>query len=119
MVENISYTDGLITYKQGTNANLILSLSKNGALSALAGYSAILVIQKSYASPTTYATLSAEINNIANGAYMNFKFLPGSLETITLTTDFVDMVYQIKITDDLGNVSIPLRGTIRIYKELA
>jgi hypothetical protein len=37
MVENISYTDGLITYKQGTNANFILRHTKNGAVSTLAG----------------------------------------------------------------------------------
>jgi hypothetical protein len=37
MIENISYTDGLITYKQGANANFILRYTKNGAVSTLAG----------------------------------------------------------------------------------
>lgn len=118
MVENISYSDGLITYKQGTHANIILRITKNDIVSPLVGYSAKLIIQKSYSSATTYCELQAEINQLTTGAYMTFKFIPTSLETVVLTTDFTDMVYQIKTIDETNTISIPIRGTIRIYKEL-
>jgi hypothetical protein len=118
MVENISYDNGTITYKQGTHANIILRISKNDIVSQLDGYSAKLIIQKSYSTATTYCELLAVVEDTPDGDYLNFKFGQTTMASVVLTTDFSDMVYQIKIVDANSNISIPMRGTFRLYKEL-
>jgi hypothetical protein len=66
----------------------------------------------------TYCEIQAIIDNTTDGRFMIFKFVPESMRTATLNTDITEMVYQIKTIDGVGQISIPIRGMFRIYKEL-
>ncbi len=120
MVENISYSSGAITYKQGTNAQLAIRLKvDNTTPIALSGYTAVLEVQKDYTAKTNDCQITATHEYQPEGDVLIFAFVPSSLSAVRLSTDSSERVYQVKITDVDGKVSIPLQGVFTLIKDIS
>lgn len=122
MVENIQYSSGTITYKQGTNASLGIRLkTSETAVVPLSGYSAILEVQGSYGSKVNDCLITGTVSTIiAGGDMIIFEFVPSTLSAVRITEAYESSrVYQVKIISDTGSVAIPLTGEFILLKDLA
>ena len=82
MIENISYSAGTITYKQGTNASLAMRLKSDATtVIPLTGYSASLEVQKDYAARVNDCKITATIS----GDTLVFSFVPSTLAGVRLS----------------------------------
>lgn len=120
MIENISYSSGVITYKQGTNASLAIRLKSDATtVIPLTGYSASLEVQKDYAAKLNDCVIAGSIITDAIGNLMLFAFVPTSLSAVRTSEEESSRIYQIKIVAPDGYTSIPLQGEFILIKDIS
>lgn len=120
MIENISYSSGVITYKQGTNASLAIRLKSDAyTVIDLTGYSATLEVQKDYAAKVNDCVITGSIITDTTGYLMLFALVPASLSAVRLSEEESSRIYQIKIVAPDGYTSIPLQGEFILIKDIS
>lgn len=120
MIENISYSAGTITYKQGTNASLAIRLKSDAnTVIELTGYSASLEVQKDYSARVNDCVIAGSIITDATGNLMLFDLVPGSLSAVRTSEEESSRIYQIKIVTNDGYTSIPLQGEFILIKDIS
>ena len=120
MIENISYSAGTITYKQGTNASLAMRLKSDATtVIPLTGYSASLEVQKDYAARVNDCVIAGSIITDTTGNLMLFDLVPASLSAVRTAEEESSRIYQIKIVTNDDYTYIPLQGEFILIKDIS
>ena len=121
MVPNIKFTAGTnaITYRQGTDAAIALSL-KDGANAPIdaAGWTIRMVARPNYSAPTAIVDLSTVNGAITiSGSTITINFVQDCVKSFIKEQSLVG-VYQVEATDSAGKKQVLLDGTFTVLKDL-
>lgn len=117
-IPNIKFTNGAITYRQGTDAQISLFL-KDAAQAPVnvSGWSIRFVMKKDYASAPILVDLAVNSGITIIGNEIQIVFSKTCFKGV-LKEQSIAGVYQIDGTDTNGRTQVLLDGTITVLKDL-